>query len=130
MQAAKSFRIVLVTAPDLKTARSLARRALGAGLIACANLIPQVESLYRWQGRLEQSSEVLLVMKARSTHVRELERLILEAHPYDTPEFLILPLAGGSTGYLTWLRDSTGASQKPLRKSPDKKFRGSRPGRK
>jgi len=57
------FRIVLVTAPNLKTARQLARAALAARLIACANLIPAIESHYRWQGKLERSAEVLLIMK-------------------------------------------------------------------
>jgi periplasmic divalent cation tolerance protein len=97
------FRIALVTAPDIKVARTLARAALEARLIACANLIPRVESHYRWQGKLERSSEVLMILKTTAKCVRKLERLITDRHPYDTPEFLILNLNGGNQRYLDWL---------------------------
>jgi periplasmic divalent cation tolerance protein len=97
------FRIALVTAPDLKTARRLARAALGARLIACANLIPRVESHYRWQGKIERGSEVLMILKTTAKCVQKLERLILAEHPYNTPEFVILDLIGGNQRYLDWL---------------------------
>lgn len=100
------FKIVLVTTPDLKTARRLARAALAARLIACANLIPKVESHYRWQGKLERSAEVLMVMKTTLARVAALEKLILAKHPYDTPEFVVLKLAGGAKRYLAWLSES------------------------
>ena len=106
MKSSKSFRIVLVTAPDMKTARSLARKALGAGLIACANLLPKIESHYRWQGRMERSAEVLLLMKTTTTRLAELQKHIVALHPYDTPEFVALALSGGSRRYLKWLEDS------------------------
>ena len=101
---AANFRIVLVTAPDLKTARKLARAALEARLIACANLVPRIESHYRWQGKIERSAEVLLILKTTKTRLSKLEKLIVGVHPYDTPEFLILPLRGGNRRYLDWLR--------------------------
>lgn len=97
------FRIALVTTPDLKTARRLARAALDARLIACANLIPKVESHYRWQGKLERSSEVLMILKTTAQCVAKLEKLIVAEHPYDTPEFVILDLRGGNKHYLNWL---------------------------
>lgn len=106
--AKTQFKIILVTAPDLKTARRLARAALAARLIACANLIPKLESHYRWQGKLERSAEVLMVMKTTPTRVAALEKLILANHPYDTPEFVALNLAGGAKKYLTWLAASCG----------------------
>ena len=124
MKAATRYRLVLVTAPDLKTARALARAALEARLIACANLLPQVESHYWWQGHLEQGTEVLLMLKTTTVRLVALEKLILERHPYDTPEFLAVPLAAGNARYLAWLAASTGGSRSQLRKSPDKKFRG------
>ena len=74
-----------------------------ARLIACANLVPKVESHYWWQGKLESGAEVLLVMKTRRAHLRKLEALVLAAHPYDTPEFLVLGLHSGSQKYLAWL---------------------------
>lgn len=102
------YQLVLVTAPDLKTARRLAHAALAARLIACANLIPKVESHYRWQGKLERSAEVLLVMKTTKARLAALEELVRARHPYDTPEFVVLELAGGAKKYLAWLADSVG----------------------
>lgn len=103
---AASFRIVFVTAPNLRTARRLARAALAARLIACANLVPKVESHYWWQGRMERSAEVLLVMKTTQARLAALEKLVLVNHPYDTPEFVVLNLAGGNRKYLAWLSKS------------------------
>ena len=100
------FALVLVTAPDLKTARRLAQLALEAKLIACANLVPKVESHYRWQGKLESSAEVLMILKTRRANLRKLEALVLTEHPYDTPEFLVLNLHSGSAKYLAWLAGS------------------------
>ena len=97
------FRIALVTAPDLKTARRLARAALEARLIACANLIPGIESHYRWEGKIERGSEVLIVLKTTAKCIGKLEKLIIAEHPYDTPEFVILDLRGGNKRYLDWL---------------------------
>jgi len=97
------FRIALVTAPDLKTARRLARAALDARLIACANLLPRVESHYHWQGKIERSSEVLMILKTTAKRVEKLEKLIVAEHPYDTPEFIVLDLRGGNKRYLNWL---------------------------
>jgi periplasmic divalent cation tolerance protein len=97
------FRIALVTAPDLKTARRLARAALEARLIACASLIPRVESHYRWQGKIERGAEVLMILKTTAKCAQKLEKLIVASHPYDTPEFIILDLRGGNKRYLNWL---------------------------
>ncbi len=106
MQTARDFFVVLVTAPDLKTARKLARAALKAKAIACANLIPKLESHYWWQGTLEQGSEVLMILKATRRALPGLEQLILKLHPYDTPEFIVLPLTHGSARYLDWWKAS------------------------
>ncbi len=103
-----AFKIVLVTAPDLKTARRLAQAALAARLIACANLVPKLESHYRWQGKLEQSAEVLMVMKTTAARLAALEKLVSARHPYDTPEFVVLNLAGGTKRYLAWLAECCG----------------------
>ena len=102
----EKFALVLVTAPDLKTARGLAKSALQAKLIACANLIPKIESHYRWQGKIESSAEVLLVLKTQKTQLAALEKLVMASHPYDTPEFLVLTVTGGSKKYLGWLAEN------------------------
>ncbi len=106
MKRATTFRIVLVTTPDLKTARALARAALTAKLVACANLVPKIESHYWWRGKLELGAEVLIVFKTTRAKLAVLEKLIVAKHPYDTPEFVALSLAEGNAKYLDWLAGS------------------------
>jgi periplasmic divalent cation tolerance protein len=103
VKSAAKFALVLVTAPDLKTARALAKAALAAKLIACANLVPKIESHYWWRGKIETNAEVLLIFKTQKSKLPVLEKLVLEKHPYDTPEFLVLPMSAGSNKYLDWL---------------------------
>jgi periplasmic divalent cation tolerance protein len=108
MTTNKRFALVLVTAPNLKTARLLARAALKKKLIACANLLPQIESHYWWHGKIDKSREVLMLCKTLTGRLAALERLILDLHPYDTPEFLVLPIRQGSQRYLDWLKRAVG----------------------
>jgi len=105
MKSARSCAVALVTAPDLKTARLLAQAALKAKLVACANLIPRLESHYWWQGKLERSSEVLILFKTVKARLSALEKLVLAKHPYDTPEFIVLPMAMGAERYLRWIEE-------------------------
>ena len=107
MKRAAAFRVVLVTAPDLKTARALAKAALAAQLVACANLVPMIESHYWWQGKLESSAEVLIIFKTTRAKLGALEKLVVAKHHYDTPEFIALPLVEGNARYLAWLTAST-----------------------
>src|SRR5258705_9767028 len=100
MKMANRFALALVTAPDFKTARRLARAALEARLIACANLLPKIESHYRWQGKIERSAEVLMILKTSQARLGKLEKLVLAEHPYDTPEFVVWPLRQGTKRYL------------------------------
>ena len=106
MKSAAQFALVLVTTPDLKTARSLARAALQARLAACVNLIPKVESHYWWRGKLERGVEVLLLFKTSKANLMGLENYILAKHPYDTPEFVVVHLSKGNQRYLDWLAGS------------------------
>jgi periplasmic divalent cation tolerance protein len=103
MKSTKKYVVVLVTVPDMKTARTLARAALSARLIACANLIPKIESHYWWHGKIESGNESLMVLKTIQPKLAALEKLILARHPYRTPEFLVLPLTAGNPTYLDWL---------------------------
>jgi len=105
MKSASKFAVVWVTAPDLKTARALVRAALQARLIACANLVPRIESHYWWRRKIESRAEVLLILKTQKSKLPALEKLILAKHPYDTPEFFVLPLNAGSRRYLDWLAE-------------------------
>jgi len=100
------FVIVLATTPNLRHARRLARLALEARLVACANLVPRLESHYWWQGKIEKSSEVLLLLKTTRRNLAALEKLVVAAHPYDTPEFIVLSISGGNARYLEWWQNS------------------------
>jgi len=100
------FAIALVTAPDLKTARKLAQAALKAHLAACVNLVPKIESHYWWERRLQHGTEVLLVFKSSTRRLAALEKCILAVHPYDTPEFVAVPISAGNKRYLDWLAGS------------------------
>ena len=106
MKSAVRRAVVLVTAPDLKTARTLSKAALEARLVACANLIPKIESHYWWQGKIESSAEVLIIFKTTRAKLKALEKLVIGKHPYDTPEFIVLPITSGNRRYLDWLSAS------------------------
>ena len=106
MKQASNAVSVLVTAPNLDTARALAKAALSARLAACANLIPQIESHYWWQGKLESGAEVLIIFKTTKAKLKALEKLIIANHPYDTPEFLVVPIIAGNKRYLDWVSGS------------------------
>ena len=106
MKPAKSFAVVLVTAPDLKTARTLARAVLTARVAACVNIVPRIESHYWWQGRIESGRELLLIIKTTRARLAALEKVVLANHPYDTPELVVLPLQSGAEKYLAWLAAS------------------------
>src|SRR5579863_10503462 len=117
MKKTAQFRIVLVTAPNIKAARQLAKIALTQRAVACANLIPRIESHYWWKNKLEKSAEVLIVFKTRASKVEELESLILENHPYDTPEVVVLKINAGNKRYLNWLSDETEEQPPRIRKN-------------
>ena len=97
---------MLVTVPDLKTARRLAKACLASRAAACVNIIPHLESHYWWQGKIEQGKELLLLIKTTRERLRELEQCVLANHPYDTPEFIVLPIEAGNKRYLAWISDS------------------------
>ena len=102
--SAAQFNLVFVTAPDLKVARALAKAALQKRLAACANLVPKMESHYWWRGKIESSAEVLILFKTLKRKLPALEKMILDKHPYDTPEFLVLAVDAGNQKYLKWMR--------------------------
>ena len=97
--------MVFVTSPDIDTGRRIARSVVEAGLAACVNMLPGVESHYRWEGKLECGQEVLLLMKTTLEKLTDLESKVLAEHPYDTPEFVVTAIEGGNDRYLAWLRE-------------------------
>jgi len=102
------YAVVLVTAPTVAEAESIAALLLDRRLIACANLVPGVTSLFRWEGKIDRADEVLLVMKTRQDLVPQVTQAVVEAHSYDVPEVIAVPLSGGSQAYLRWIDESVG----------------------
>ena len=96
--------VVLVTAGSLKEARRIARRLVEARLAACVNLSP-VESIYRWQGKVETGRERLLIIKTSRELFPKLQDEIVKLHSYSTPEIICLPIVDGSPQYLNWLSE-------------------------
>ena len=99
-------RVVLVTCGSMKEARKIARGVVGKRLAACVNITGSVESVYRWQGTVEEAQEVLLLIKTRVEKVEGLQAAVRRLHSYDVPEFVILKVDGGSPAYLQWLDES------------------------
>ena len=101
-------RVVLTSVPDAAVGARLARALVEERLAACVNLVPGVQSFYRWQGQLEETVELLLVVKTRADRSAALAARIQALHPYELPEVLELAPSGGSTAYLDWvLRESS-----------------------
>lgn len=104
MAAPEEARVVLMTAPDGETGARIARALVEERLAACVNVVPGVRSIYRWQGRIEDDAEVLLIAKTHADRCEELAARVRALHPYDLPEVIALAVAGGSSDYLAWLR--------------------------
>jgi periplasmic divalent cation tolerance protein len=83
---------------------------VGANLAACVQILPGIESVYRWEGKIERQSEVLLLAKTKKWKFDELEREVRALHSYDTPEIIAVPVTAGSAPYLAWLMQSARAS--------------------
>jgi periplasmic divalent cation tolerance protein len=98
--------ILLVTTPSADSAAAIARTLVEEGLAACGNVVPGIRSIYRWEGKVQEDAEALLVIKTERRHVPELKLRLLELHPYQIPELLVLPVEDGLPAYLEWLAAS------------------------
>ena len=101
--------VVFMTAANGEEATRLAEMLVGAHLAACVQILPEMESVYRWQGRIERQAEVLMVVKTTKAKFEELEREVRALHSYDTPEIIAMPVVAGSAPYLEWLSKSADA---------------------
>jgi len=98
--------VVFMTAANGEEATRLAEMLVGAHLAACVQILPEMESVYRWQGKIERQSEILLIAKTSAAKFADLEREVRALHSYETPEIVAVPLVAGSTPYLEWLANS------------------------
>ena len=101
---------VLITAPDMETAERIGTTVVEERLAACANVVPGVTSIFRWQGAVEREQEVLVVLKTTSDGVDRLRERVVGLHPYDVPEVIALPVGAGHEPYLEWVRTEVGAA--------------------
>ena len=99
--------LVLCTCPDSASAAAVATALLEEKLAACVNRVPGIRSVYRWQDHVEKDDEVLLLIKTRPALYADVERTILQLHPYEVPEVIGLPVSVGSEAYLKWIGDVT-----------------------
>jgi len=94
---------VLSTVPNIKKARTLAGLLVSRRIAACVQILPGLESHYRWRGKKETSEEVLLLIKTEASVYKQLEKILLKNHPYEVPEIVCLPITKGSKTYLKWI---------------------------
>ncbi len=99
--------VVLITAPNADEAAAIAKAIVDEHLAACVNLVRDIRSIYRWQGKIEDDSEVLLVVKTRYGLFRRLAERVKQLHSYDVPEIIALPIIDGHEDYLNWIQEST-----------------------
>ena len=101
------FIVIFVTASGREEAETVAHTLVRDRLVACANILGGVRSLFHWQGKIDRADEQLIVMKGRSAHFQRIEQRIRELHSYEVPEIIALPVVAGSAPYLNWLREET-----------------------
>lgn len=99
--------LVLCTCPTRECAKDIARSLVEQRLAACVSLLPAVESVYRWQGKVETSEEILLLIKTQSERLEELKVHVLMLHPYELPEIIAVTIGSGLDRYLEWMGDQT-----------------------
>ncbi|WP_334187888.1 divalent-cation tolerance protein CutA [Noviherbaspirillum sp.] len=99
--------LVITNVPDAASANTLTRHILDQRLAACVNILPPVQSAYRWKGAIEEASEIPVQIKTMQDRYADLESAIRSMHPYQVPEIIALPIAGISAAYLEWLIQET-----------------------
>lgn len=124
--------VIFVTAKDQAQADKIAGKLVEEKLIACANIVPGIQSIFRWEGKVDRAQEVLLILKSRRRHFPTIVKRVKALHSYNVPEIIALPIVEGNKDYLKWLTESTtliamegakrlahlGGTEKKLKKIP------------
>ena len=100
------YYIILTTTPSKKDAKRIADKLISQSKAACVNIIKDVESIYRWQGKIERSAEFLLIIKTNRKNLKKVFNLIAQVHPYEVPEIIALKIDQGNQKYLNWIDTS------------------------
>jgi len=111
MQNQVDYLLVVSTCPDHLIAKDLASNIVERRLAACVNILPNIISVYQWQGRQEQSDECLMLMKTTKQQYADLQRFIVDKHPYELPEVIAVPISDGLPDYLAWIGNAINEKQ-------------------
>jgi periplasmic divalent cation tolerance protein len=106
MQITTEFRIVIVTIDDYNLAIQISKILISEQLAACCNIIPNITSIYRWEGEIHSDSEFLILIKTTQENLENIEKRITELHSYDVPEIISFEITSGNKPYLNWISDS------------------------
>lgn len=101
------FIIIIITCPSGKEAKAISARLLEERLVACANIIPGIRSIFRWKGKIRSAGETIVLFKAKKKDFKLIEREIKRLHSYDVPEIVAVPILTGSSDYLKWIAAET-----------------------
>ena len=99
--------IIYSTIDDLKAARRIANTLVEEQLVACVNIIPNIESIYRWKGKIEYEQENLILAKTVDENIEKTVERLKTIHPYEVPDIIVLPITAGLEGYLTYIKNET-----------------------
>jgi periplasmic divalent cation tolerance protein len=98
---------ILTNVPDPECADRISRALVERRLAACVNILPGIRSVYQWEGKVEETQEITLLIKTAVLRYQEIERVILDMHPYQVPEIIALPITAGLPAYLGWIASET-----------------------
>ena len=102
------YMAVFITAKDRAQAKTISDQLLDKKLIACANIVEGVESVFRWQGKIDQAKETLIILKSKQSLFKEIVKTVKAHHSYEVPEIIALPIVEGNPDYLKWIDESVG----------------------
>ncbi len=100
--------LALSTFPDAETARRISNELVAQKFVACANILPSVESIYTWKGKIEKADETLVFFKLSEDRQTAFQEKLQSLHPYDVPEIIFVPISSGLPDYLRWVADNCG----------------------
>lgn len=98
--------VILITVPNADEANIIGKILVERRLVACANIIPKIKSIFRWEGRIQESDEALIVAKSKLNLMEEIQEAVKEKHSYDVPEIIALPVKSGLPRYFKWIDES------------------------